>query len=53
VKQLVGGAEAAPIMSEMLGLMATVAFQTMGPLLAPKKAQAPDRGPARDAGQVS
>jgi hypothetical protein len=33
----------------MLGLMATVAFQTMGPLLAREKANAPDRGLPTDA----
>ena len=34
VKALVGGAEGCAHHVEMLGLMATVAFQTMGPLLA-------------------
>ena len=49
VKALVGGAEGCAHHVEMLGLMATVAFQTMGPLLAREKANAPDRGLPNDA----
>jgi hypothetical protein len=39
VKQLVGGAEGCAHHVELLGLMATIAFQTMGPLLAREKSQ--------------
>ena len=47
VKALVGGAEGCAHHVEMLGLMATVAFQTMGPLLARKQSESPtDTKPA-------
>ena len=39
VKSLVGGAEGCAHHVELFGLMATVAFQTMGPLLARAKSQ--------------
>ena len=51
VKALVGGAEGCAHHVEMLGLMATVAFQTMGPLLARERALAPDRSLPADAGK--
>ena len=48
VKELVGGAEGCAHHVEMLGNLATVAFQTMGPLLARERSIAGTSGPKGD-----
>jgi len=48
VKQLIGGAEGCAHHVEMLGNLATVAFQTMGPLLARERSMTGTRDPKDD-----